>query len=421
VRLQWWADYLDHMLRRKYAEKLKATPHPKILVRKSTEPNAWVSAIPVAWDVKTRVAGGPPDLPVAPPGDAGVDGDVDGGASEAGAPAPIPPAGDLTLVATGAVYTGGWTPAFARPHDAAKLASFVHFHNENFAKCRMEATAEGVVFSELCTPPGGAGLENRRGEKLAYYATATYVTFTTAYIQRLLAEDRIVSTMAHELGHFYRSHINMPSDVLNYFYSLDNPHAHQPPPDARYIEQTAKVRAKIREQGWQTDYTEENTLMRERRLGFYTQEQEADEIALEILANSGIAPSVAIDKIFDNLKMAEEMGGELDPNAIKYAECMMLREQGWKDAEGKPVSVPVGDPVNAHHNSCFRAFNMAREINAHRYEVAMRPSTPPPAWTEVLAKMNTDLAAPPAPPAGLDAGADANAPPVAADAGTDGQ
>ena len=47
-RLQLWTDRLDKDLRTRYPEKLKGTPHPKIIIRKSAEVNAWVSALPGA-------------------------------------------------------------------------------------------------------------------------------------------------------------------------------------------------------------------------------------------------------------------------------------------------------------------------------------------------------------------------------------
>jgi hypothetical protein len=417
-RLQFWVDRLDDAFRSRFPEKLKATPKPKILVRKSPEPNAWVSAIPVSWDVKTRVAGAddagaPPSVDPSASSDAGIaDADLDD-ASVPPAPAPPATSRELVLFQNGNVYSSFAPMTFERAHDGDKLSTFVKFHNDNFAKCRMEATAEGLVFSELCAPP--SGLDKRRGERLSYYATATHVTFTTGYVMRLLVEDRIVSTLSHELGHYYRSHVNMPTDVVNYFYSLEGAHAHKPPPDPRAIEATAKAREKIRDGSW--DFTEENALMKEKGFGFYTTEQEADEIALELLSMVGIPPGVAIDKILDNLKMADEWGGEGDPNAIKWAECAMLREQGWRDADGKLVSVPVGDPSNAHHNSCFRAFNMSREIAAHRYQVGQRPTPPGEEWSVLVTRLGNEVNPPPPPPPPPPA-TDAGAPSIA-DAGTD--
>lgn len=431
-RLQLWTDRLDKDLRTRYPEKLKGTPHPKIIIRKSAEVNAWVSALPVSWNVKTRVAGeehaDSPPMPDAGATDAAladveVDPLPDAGAADAAVvppPPPVQPASELYVIRTGNVWSPWGDTPFARPHDADKLATFVRFHNDNFSKCRLEANGEEIVFSELCAPPAG-GLWNRRGEKLAYYATATYVTFTTGFIMRMLTEDRVVATLAHELGHFYRSHANMPTDVVNYFYSLDTAHAHTPPPDPRTIEQTAKVREKIRNNEY--DYAAENALMKERNLGFYTTEQEADEIALEMLSNIGVPPNVAIDMILELLKMSTDNGWLEGTDAIKWAECTMLRDQGFRDADGKLVTVPVGDPINAHHNGCFRVFNMMREMQAHRYQLGTREPVVGVEWSTLLTQLGNEIApAEPLPPHELEAGAppvgDAEAPP-AADAGTD--
>jgi hypothetical protein len=208
--------------------------------------------------------------------------------------------------------------------------------------------------------------------------------------------------------------VNMPTDVVNYFYSLDGAHAHTPAPDPRTIEQTAKVREKIR--NYETDYSAENALMKERNLGFYSTEQEADEIGLEILANIGVPPNVAIDMMLEALKMSTDNGWNA-ADEIAWAECVALRDQGFRDADGKLVSVPVGDPNNAHHNSCFRVFNMLREIQAHRYQLGTRQPVVGPEWSTLVTQMSNDsAAAPDAGPPANDAGPEVD--PVA-DAGTD--
>jgi hypothetical protein len=419
-RLQVWTDRIDSDLRTRYPEKLRGTPRPRIIIRKSAELNAWVSALPIAWNVKTRVAGEDdagvmPDATANADADASVAADLDGGADAAIVPTnPALPASELYLERTGAVWTAWGDMVFDRPHDAAKLASFVRFHNQNFSKCRLEANGDEIVFGELCAPPPAlGGLPNRRGQKLAFFATAKYVTFTTGYILAMHSEERVVATLAHELGHFYRSHTNRPTDVVNYFYSLEAAHAHTPAPDPRTIEQTAKVREKIR--SGEVDYSEENALMKERNLGFYTIEQEADELALELLANIGLPPNVAVEIDLEFLKMAAESGQPAPPGEIGWAECVMLRDQGFRDADGKIVSVPVGDPNNAHHNSCFRVFNMLREIQAHRYQLGPRAPIAGPQWSALVTQLGNEVP-PPAPDAGT--AEDASAPPIA-DAGTD--
>lgn len=90
-------------------------------------------------------------------------------------------------------------------------------------------------------------------------------------------------------------------------------------------------------------------------LGLYTFEQEADELSLEWLMDLGVKPDVALDAQFKLMKD--------DPGA---AACATLRKNKWKDAQGNPVFVTVGDLHDDHHNGCYRAFNLAREITVHK-------------------------------------------------------
>jgi Zn-dependent protease with chaperone function len=399
-RLQYWVDQLDGALRAANPEALRATPKPHIIIRKSAEPNAWVSFMPIQWNLRTRHAGGVDSgAPIAD--DAG-DASVDGGAVAA----PPPPAGDLFLLTTGRVTSGDVKP-FDRPYDAQALGEFIKFYNDGFAKCRLSIEGEVLVFGQDCKRSSNVDVD--RAEHLAYYATSKYVTITTGYLLELLDEDRVISTIAHELGHFYRSHATMPSDAVNYFYALDDAanHARKPAPDPRSLEQTLGVREKLRgEDSWNLDFSEENKLMTEKNLGFYTDEQEADEIALELMAKVGVPGGVMIDKL---LVVQKANDGYTDSGVLKWAECAALRERGWRDEAGKPVSVPVGNLADAHHSLCFRAFNVSRELGAHHYVTAARPTPPGDEWSTILTRLGAELnpapaPAPPPPPGDAGAG-----------------
>lgn len=108
------------------------------------------------------------------------------------------------------------------------------------------------------------------------------------------------------------------------------------------------------------------------RLGFYSAEQEADELSVEILSLIGVDPRAAIENALNLQKITEEMAPEMsnfDLGLIPYEECKAMAANGWKDAAGNPVFVlfgSYGDPA-FHHSSCYRAFNMEREIEAHGY------------------------------------------------------
>jgi hypothetical protein len=95
-RLQFWLDQMDANLRAKVPDAMKNTPRPRIILRKNSDPNAWVTFMPVAFDVKTRLtrpASATPPTPPAEPVDAGDAGEADA-AADAGAPpdaGPPPP------------------------------------------------------------------------------------------------------------------------------------------------------------------------------------------------------------------------------------------------------------------------------------------------------------------------------------------
>ncbi len=125
-----------------------------------------------------------------------------------------------------------------------------------------------------------------------------------------------------------------------------------------------------------------------RRLGWYTPEQEADDLAVEWMAQIGIKPQAVIDSEFALSKFIDSMyaeaGIERYPTELSTAECMQLYKNKWRDANGKYVFVAVGDYTDNHHSSCYRAWNADREIVAHKIQVAGVDSAPAgESWAEI--------------------------------------
>ncbi|MEZ4741736.1 MAG: M48 family metalloprotease [Bdellovibrionota bacterium] len=102
------------------------------------------------------------------------------------------------------------------------------------------------------------------------------------------------------------------------------------------------------------------------RLGQYTSEQEADELAGEWLTDIGVnAKSVGDAFIFLGAGRPNSLGGFL----YGGEKCKELRDRDWKDKNGDDIFVPIGDYSEIHHSSCFRAYNADREVTAHHYDV----------------------------------------------------
>lgn len=116
-------------------------------------------------------------------------------------------------------------------------------------------------------------------------------------------------------------------------------------------------------------------------LGYYTTEQEADELALEWTHALGLRPQAGVEAV---LALSR---AKTSPAEIRRAEsCEFLYQNQWRDKAGRLVMVPIGSLRNAHHDNCFRAFNMDREIKAHRLHLSARKLRPQPsgrAWADL--------------------------------------
>lgn len=101
------------------------------------------------------------------------------------------------------------------------------------------------------------------------------------------------------------------------------------------------------------------------KLGQYTAEQEADEEAAEWLMLIGFDASAEVETF---LTLAEhDDGTRMGGHIFSGVDCRKLYDNQWVNTHNELVFVPVGNYDEVHHSSCFRAFNVDREIKAHRY------------------------------------------------------
>lgn len=123
------------------------------------------------------------------------------------------------------------------------------------------------------------------------------------------------------------------------------------------------------------------------RIGLYTTEQEADDLAMELAARVGIAPSRVIEGMFETMRAREST----DPDTFRELNSGMTTDQCRESyLRGFPRYVPIGDPAIPHHSYCYRVFNMAREAAAHHYEVAPALPELTPRWSELQTNLPAD-------------------------------
>lgn len=109
--------------------------------------------------------------------------------------------------------------------------------------------------------------------------------------------------------------------------------------------------------------------VKQNRIGLYTIEEEADDIALELSARMGIAPADVIaswQEFMDAIALAVPESyrqSYLDENAS----CKAMLDSNFTDADGTPTFVPIGDLSEPHHSDCYRLFNFWREAKLRGY------------------------------------------------------
>jgi hypothetical protein len=359
-RMAFWVDTLDAALRAQLPKEFSGVPSPKVILGADPFPNAFCRGIPVRWAIPARA-----DY------------------AEYAQPGQIP---TFFLMPTGAVmdlrFTGMGT--LDRPATAESIAQYVSAFNRDSASCKLSGRDGSIRFDVDCYTET---LPVLSATSFAFIATSRFITLSVGLLATL-SEEEVVAVLAHELGHYYRGHNTLASDRLNYFYELgDASNGDVPTPAAAYLAATNTARTKIQKAFFgPVGYSRENALMKAKHLGFYTSEQEADEMALELLARTGIDPAVGIRMVLGNHAAVEKLNpGAADPDAIDAATCAALAAKDFRDEAGNEVSVPVGDLADPHHSFCFRAWNLARELRVHRYTVTGTVPTPPGgAWADLF-------------------------------------
>ena len=108
-------------------------------------------------------------------------------------------------------------------------------------------------------------------------------------------------------------------------------------------------------------------------IGWYTTEQEADEIAAEFIASVGIDPTKATAGLWDLFKYVTSRN--VKPTGVDYPTCLKLASNNFGFGTGSVRTVSLGDWSEIHHDLCYRIYNSSRDLFAHNYkfDVSKRP------------------------------------------------
>ncbi len=119
-------------------------------------------------------------------------------------------------------------------------------------------------------------------------------------------------------------------------------------------------------------------------VGYYTTEEEADNIALQWMSDLGISAHHSVDYWFRYFETVSSKQ-QASPYNFGLEQCLNAKEKGW--VEG---TVPVGNYTDPHHSTCFRIYNLVQEIRVNGYKEFIEDGESDP-WAALVAK-SLDLA-----------------------------
>ena len=230
--------------------------------------------------------------------------------------------------------------------------SFVGFINSLSHGCKLENTGNVFALSPACRV--NAYFKGySRAKRFAFDRISSVIYFSTGLFDVLQDNNLIIYTVMHELAHYYRAHPLLPEADFTTFYSVGD----------KNIPGFPVADAELTKLAREKNFSELTRIMIERRLGYYSFEQEADEFALEFLAELGIPTLDGADSMMRMLKNTKKVM----PPELDYETCAALRAQNWMSSNKASVYVPIGNLADPHHSLCYRAYNLDRERSAHRF------------------------------------------------------
>lgn len=124
----------------------------------------------------------------------------------------------------------------------------------------------------------------------------------------------------------------------------------------------ASDKAKIVAQTLDKKYADALGTAHQKGIGWYTAEQEADDIATDLTTRLGLPPDTMVQMTIRLGELTKQPGTE---------ECKARAKKGFPDF------VSPGRFLDEHHDFCFRAYNSSQELKRHRIDGSRsRPMSP---------------------------------------------
>lgn len=191
VHLQSWIDKIDEYARKRDPDLLASIPKPNVIVLRTDEANAFVASTAVCYNIKVTYGNGQRSAPNGVYIDKSQDLlDVD-----------IPP---------------NYPCINAEPTELPKIAEEISKRGQ---KCSFKVTPSGIEFPSSCGTLDPSFKGGFTAPKLLLLKTPNWFVVLAGIVDLLKSEESLVGVLAHELGHYYRSHSNVYKNEYDFFYT----------------------------------------------------------------------------------------------------------------------------------------------------------------------------------------------------------
>ena len=354
VKATEWVRRLHAAVIATYPQKMANIPHPQIIVMKKSSPDAFAARkrnVSYKVNVKLSLENVPNEVPKQ------TNPLYFNTSNNALAHNIFPP--EITVPISNALDYATW---------------FTKIHYP----CSLETTGNTEVplaYGAQCALESYLKLSDYSAEFVTQ-AAPNWLIVTSGLFAVLPSEESFAAVIAHELAHYYRAHVVKDVKHYNHCYRLNDPE-HKP-----VIEQELQGLCRDLKAGRSRGGVDAALAATKVGLGVYTIEEEADELALELLTLAGIQPMKATEAWFALFERADH---SVTQTEVPLARCKELFKNNWKDQNGNTVAIPVGDYQDTHHSWCFRVFNTTNEIAIHGYSVKRPLELDPIDWLEMAA------------------------------------
>ncbi|WP_176736716.1 M48 family metalloprotease [Oligoflexus tunisiensis] len=198
-RLQLWLDGIDAYLRKSHPNDLANVPKPLVKIIENSEPQAFASPMPVCYQIEVNFA-----ADTMPP--------------------PLNAVDTVYMDSDGKFYPWDSSyPCVEGTSPEETLRPLVKYLTSKSPACKLTLSGDGtnVALGVNRTCERDPELTDvLQAKKLVISQTSNKITVHTGIIKEM-TEPTLVAVLAHELGHYYRSHITAHSSEYDFFYTMD--------------------------------------------------------------------------------------------------------------------------------------------------------------------------------------------------------